>query len=258
VDQDAVYIQFSRVFQRHVVYHKNVDEAGNFKTEVLQSFEFLDEATAHYPGVTILAPKDLSFPPPTCSISFDDDDETGRGRKRARDKDECETTIAGMGLTSLCELEYPFQNVSQVPGWVPVNENLTDTLGYRYDQSQDAIRTLLSLVLTPRTNKEWFSLMNLPRHYDRLDEKRFAMRGMTSEMILTNYARLTQLFTGVLGLEFDDAEFAVCNFPQLCLYNSDELETMVRFLIAPLPPEDYVSVYMVADEGTRGSSVDCE
>lgn len=100
--------------------------------------------------------------------------------------------------------------------------------------------------------------MNLPRHYDRLDEKRFAMRGMTSEMILTNYARLTQLFTGVLGLEFDDAEFAVCNFPQLCLYNSDELETMVRFLIAPLPPEDYVSVYMVADEGTRGSSVDCE
>ena len=254
---DSMYIQFSRVFQRHVVYQiptnnqSEIDNPSNTPI-VLQSFEFLDEAMRQYPDVTkILAPKDLPFPPPTCSIEEVNIDENG---KREKDVDECETTIAGMGLTTLCELEYPFDNIHQVRGWTSSDNvnGYSDALGYRYDQSRDAIQTLLELVTTSESE------LNLPRHYFRLEEKRFALRGMTSDMIKSNYDKLVYLLGRVLEMKRMDVEFVLSNFPQLCLYDSEELKTMVDFLRSPLPPTEYVSVYLVADKGFDGANVDCK
>lgn len=261
LDPGTLYIQFSRVFQRHVVYQNNtdLDDSGNINAtpQVIQSYEFLDDATSQYPGVRILAPKDLPFPPPSCSLSFDDD-EPGRRGKRAREEDECETSLAGMGATSLCELEYPLENVNQVSGWTPVNDGRTDSLGYRYDQSEDAIQTLMKLVLTPEAD-QWMAELNLPRHYNRLTEKRVAMRGLTSERIRENHDRLLKMLGGeVLEMERLDVEFVLFNFPQLCLYDGEELKEMLRFLVSPLPPVDYEDVYLVADKDVDGSSVDCK
>ena len=237
------YIQFSRVFQRHVVYQNNTSlvsisgSSGNI--QVIQSFEFLDEAMQHYPGVKVLAPKDLPCPPPTCTI----DDDSGC-REEAVDIYDFETTVAGMGLISLCELEYPLENVNQVEGWASVDDWVT--------YANEARRTLLDLVRTPETE------LNLPRHFFRLDLKRFAMRGLTSETIKQNYIRLIYLLGGVLKMKRLDAEFVLSNFPQLCVYDSEELKTIIYFLISPLPPEEYVSVFLVADKGIGGSSVDCK
>lgn len=294
--EKTMFIQFSRVFQRHVVYRHqpsnndtNWDGIGDATmspatVEVLESFDFLDEATEKYPGIPVLAPKDLPFPPPTCSIEWDstEGDEGGTAmattlgaegeeggrvlRKRRTDveQDECETTVAGMGLTTLCELEYEFDCVecmsstnsleassssSQRQG--AENSNI-DQLGYQYDQARLAIQTLLRLVTTPE------SQVNLPRHFFRLDPKRFASRGLTSDVINKNYNRLTQLLSGTLEMKQRDIDFVMSNFPQLCLYNSDEVECMIQFLISPLPPQEFVSVVMVAEKGIGGASVDCE
>lgn len=250
--------------------------------EVLESFDFLDEATEKYPGIPVLAPKDLPFPPPTCSIEWDSTEgdeggtamattsgaegEKGGVRKRRTDveEDECETTVAGMGLTTLCELEYEFDCVECMSSTNPLeasssssqrqgaeNSNI-DQLGYRYDQSRLAIQTLLRLVTTPE------SQVNLPRHFFRLDPKRFASRGLTSDVINKNYSRLNQLLSGILKMKQRDIDFVMSNFPQLCLYNGDEVECMIQFLISPLPPQEFVSVVMVAEKGIGGASVDCE
>ena len=256
-NSDSMYIQFSRVFQRHVVYqnpthHSKIDNLSN-KPIVLQSFEFLDEAMKQYPNVSkIIAPRDLPFPPPTCSI---DDVDIERKDKREKEVDDCETTIAGMGLTTLCELEYPLDNVHQVRGWTSSDNDVdghTDALGYRYDQSREAIQTLLELVRTPESE------VNLPRHFFRLDLRRFALRGMTSDMIKSNYDRLVHLLGDMLEMEPMDLEFVLSNFPQLCLYDSEELKMMVDFLISPLPPPEYVSVFLVADKGVGAANVDCK
>jgi hypothetical protein len=276
-EDSSMYIQFSRVFQRHVVYRArnkvdiNWDGIGEAalsndksnQVEVVESFEFLDQANAKYPCVRMLAPKDLPFPPPTCSLEFNDKVEgvsrAGRRRRKAAEADEYETTIAGMGLTSLCELEYKYDNIELVSGWKssdlpsqPGFNSNTDELGYRYDQSRLAIQTLLKLVTTPASET------NLPRHYFRLELRRFASRGLTSDMIRRNYNRVVQMLSGLLRMQQLDIEFVLANFPQLCLYNSDELEEIIKFLILPLPPEEYVSVYMVADKGIGGESVDCK
>ncbi|KAL3798166.1 hypothetical protein HJC23_005727 [Cyclotella cryptica] len=295
-NQESMYIQFSRVFQRHVVYRHipsnndtnwdgigdttitSMTTASRSTEEVMESFEFLDEAMAKYPGIPVLAPKDLPFPPPTCSIEWDSNEDVeektlikttvdggvgGGARKRRADveQDECESTVAGMGLTTLCELQYEYDCVERMSttnsldassfqrqqGAVSSN---VDELGYRYDQSRLAIQTLLKLVTTPE------SQINLPRHFFRLDPKRFASRGLTSDVILKNHNRLVQLLSGVLGMKQRDIDFVLSNFPQLCLYNGDEVECMIDFLVSPLPQQEFVSVVMVAEKGIGGESVD--
>ena len=154
------------------------------------------------------------------------------------EEEECETTIAGMGLTSLCELEYESSP-----------ESTTDV-----EERSAALRTLMQLVSSE-------SSFMVPRHFFRLD-RRFSLRGLTSETIKQNHDRVVQLLSSEtpsgLAMERVDTGFVLSNFPQLCLYKSDELECMIRFLVSPLPPASYVSVTMVEDKGVGGSSVDCE
>lgn len=145
-----IYIQFSRVFQRHVVYqrHSGID-IGTATDKVIQSFEFLDDAVRSFPEAKqVLAPKDLPFPPPSCALVYPDEKNNkgllvSRGRLIDSDieEEECETTIAGMGLWTLCELEYDNDH----DGLTDHNVNSSGK-DDQHQQACDALRTLLQLV----------------------------------------------------------------------------------------------------------------
>eukprot|EP00571_Detonula_confervacea_P007920 CAMPEP_0172332500 /NCGR_PEP_ID=MMETSP1058-20130122/62469_1 /TAXON_ID=83371 /ORGANISM="Detonula confervacea, Strain CCMP 353" /LENGTH=1128 /DNA_ID=CAMNT_0013049791 /DNA_START=143 /DNA_END=3526 /DNA_ORIENTATION=+ len=259
-----IYIQFSRVFQRHVVYQRHSgidhDDANPHGTtdKVIQSFEFLDDAIQLFPETRVLAPQDLPFPPPSCSLVYPDENNDGGDRllvRRGRlidsdiEEEECETTIAGMGLWTLCELEYD----------AALNNTNSDK-DYHYQQAHEALRTLLQLVSSQ-------SSFTAPRHFFRLDPRRIAMRGHTSESIALNHERIVNLLscgmdgndeiskskTVGLAMDSSDVAFVLQNFPQLCLYNCGELESLVRFLLQPLPLAGSIpSVAIVADRGDDG------
>lgn len=179
-----------------------------------------------------------------------------RGRPIDSDVEEgeCETTIAGMGLWTVCELEYPDDS-----------GGLVDMMGDPA-KANDALRTLLGLVSSANTPIDF-----VPRHFFRLDPRRIAMRGLTSESIARNHARAVDLLSrgtegnsgeGVgLAMGPDDVEFVLQNFPQLVMYDADELRGLVRFLTDPVP-EEMMGVAMVADgrsgRGGAGAQVDCE
>ena len=248
VDAVSTTIRFSRVFQRHVVY----DEGER----VVQSFLFLDEAATAYPKARILAPLDLPFPPPSCRILYSEDDANVTTATRSRDRfidtsveeEECRTTIAGMGLLTLCELEYP------------TDGSVLDPVE-RYEQANLALRRLLELVS---------SADYMPRHFFQLDIRRFASKGLTVDRIDDNHARVVDLLSKVhfegkgwrragLGLDESDVKFVLSNFPQVCTYSCDELEMLIRFMMSPLPPhEEYPSVVLVAIGAEKAKEVDCE
>ncbi|KAL9186783.1 hypothetical protein ACHAXT_010503 [Thalassiosira profunda] len=267
---DDMYIQFSRAFQRHVVYRgkpsgDNTSSSGTFASddEVVQSFEFLDDAARSFPEARILAPCDLPFPPPSCSLVYPDDDDGvagsgGRDRRNSQqltvsrgrlidadvEEEECETTIAGMGLWTVCEFEYPSQGVG-----ASANPEL------QHEEANAALRTLLQLV-----SSESFVV---PRHFFRLDPRRLAMRGHTPASITMNHFRMVNLLScgggdgTAAGLAMDpsDVAFVLQNFPQLCLYDGGELEGLITFLLQPLPPDGTIpSVAMVADGRGLGST----
>ena len=241
-------IRFSRVFQRHVVY----DEGGR----VVESFLFVDEAASTYPNARILAPLDVPFPPPSCTLLYNEEDANVTTVTRSRDRyidtsieeEECRTSIAGMGLLTLCELEYP-PDGSDVLG--PMERN---------EQANLALRRLLELVS---------SADYAPRHFFQLDVRRFASRGLTVDRIEENHARIVDLLSkgcvegkwgrrAGLDLDESDVKFVLSNFPQICMYNCDELATLIRFLISPLPShEEHPSVVLVAIGAEKAQEVDC-
>ena len=267
----AYYIQFSRVFQRHVVYMTNSNptstQAITDDDRVIQSFQFLDDAISMYPRARIIAPRDVPFPPPLCTIDWtllsSSSVVVARNNKV---EEECESTIAGMGLFGLCELEYDIDNnidSHNLDGKCPVvpllggNEDDGNQQQQQYDeQSNEALRTLLQLVSSSSSSV-------VPRHFFRLDHRRFALGGHTRESIVINHARVASLLSRGyesdnigLAMSSSDVQFVLSNFPQLCLYDSHELESLIRFLLAPLPPSTIASVTLVADTGVGGEKVD--
>jgi len=260
--QPSTYIQFSRIYQRHVVYKRHNDNTNNNnKDEVIQSFLFLDDAINSYQSAQVLAPLDLPFPPPSCSLIYNTDENNtdttttsnqysliSRGRyiDSNIEEEECETTIAGMGLYTLCELEYNSKD----------DDVILDEI--KTDMANAALQKLLELVRSDN------SLIMIPRHFFRLDVRRFAQRGLTADKIVQNYARVVDLLSrrrekeeDGIGLAMDPKEvaFVMQNFPQLCLYSCDELEGLIQFLLQPLP-KSIPSVAMIADRGSDGSIVD--
>lgn len=277
---ESRYIQFSRVFQRHVVYQRHSSSSGMNNNvddqEVIQSFQFLDDAVKSFPKSQVLAPKDLPFPPPSCSLVYLDESNNKSDRiliSRGRiidsnvEEEECDTTVGGMGLWTLCELEYDASTVDS-------RETYQSS-----DQAHNALRTLLQLV-----SSESSSFNGVPRHFFRLDPRRIAMRGHTPQSITLNHARIVNLlscglndyandiadvdgigkvYKPVVGLAMDtfDVAFVMQNFPQLCLYDCVELENLVKFLLQPLPIAGSIpSVAMVADRAGdgRADNVNCK
>jgi len=268
------YIQFSRVFQRHVVYNTKTDTTTpTANDQVIQSFQFLDDAITSYPKARIVAPRDVPFPPPLCTIDWTLLSSSSSAVAAAgynKIEEECETTIAGMGLFGLCELEYDADNnhVHNRNGKYPVDTTTTATISdgnnanqqQQHDvQSNEALRTLLKLVSSSSSSV-------IPRHFFRLDHRRFALGGHTPESITINHARVVTLLSRArdggssssigLAMSSSDVAFVLSNFPQLCLYDTLELETFVRFLLAPLPPTNIPSITIVADTGVGGEKVD--
>jgi len=254
--QPSIYIQFSRIFQRHAVYkcHDDTDNT-NKHDEVIQSFLFLDDAINSYPTAQVLAPLDLPFPPPSCSLIYNNNENNtdspysliSRGRyiDSNIEEEECETTIAGMGLYTLCELEYNTKD----------DDVILDEM--KTDEANAALQKLLELVRSDN------SLIMIPRHFFRLDVRRFAQRGLISDKIVQNYARVVDLLSrrrekedGVgLAMDTKEVAFVMQNFPQLCLYSCDELEGLIQFLLQPLP-DNMPSLAIIADRGSDGSIVD--
>jgi len=278
---DMMYIQFSRVFQRHVIYKcQNINDPNpRGRMAIVQSYEFLDDAVKFFPQAQVLAPTDLPFSPPSCSLVYPDDENNegnsnnnshnhltvSRGRliDAEVEEDECETTIAGMGLWTLCELEYDGAAASNNGMDIQETNNANIDEEYQHKQAHAALRTLLSLVSSD-------SSIAVPRHFFRLDPRRIAMRGHTPHSVTLNHARVVSLLSckrdgegrsesTTVGLAMDpsDVQFVLQNFPQLCLYDCGELESLVRFLIQPLPPAGSIpSVALVADRGMGGANVD--
>lgn len=322
------YIQFSRVFQRHVVYRLRrlpapTTTAADINDEVIQSFPFLDEAIASYPNARLLAPKDIPFPPPSCIFNNDfyhlpnDDGDNGEKKEKNNhrstidsnvEENECETTIAGMGMYTLCDFEYNDNSV-----YSPIS----------HDEAHAALRTLLDLVSSSQSSSgsSAAAAVVVPRHFFKLDIRRLALMGHTPQSIHENYVRVVNLLGGgrysssqqqqqsrrndvnylsdggvqtrrrphnndfdaddidddssnsggvnnnnntFIGIGLSPTEIAdvLQNFPMLLLYNHEELECLLRFLISPLPMAGSIpSVTMVADrvgETSGAVSVDCE
>jgi len=324
------YIQFSRVFQRHVVHRCKRLPAPTTSTttdtneEVIKSFLFLDEAIASYPNARLLAPKDIPFPPPSCIFDNDfyhrpngDDIDMNSKKKNYRstidsnvEENECETTIAGIGMYTLCDFEYNDNTV-----YSPIS----------HDEAHAALRTLLELVSSSQSSSGSSAAaaaasVVVPRHFFKLDIRRLALMGHTPQSIRENYVRVVNLLGGgysgsqqqqqsrrknvgylsgggiqtrrrthigdfdagdnddddsnsggvnnnnntFIGIDLSPSEIAdvLQNFPMLILYNHEELERLLRFLISPLPMVGSIpSVTMVADRVGDISgvvSVDCE
>jgi hypothetical protein len=293
----SYYIQFSHAFQRHVVYSSSSLRRpnslnGNDSTrkqedgsvvDVVRSFQFLDEALSNYPKARVLPPLDMPYLPSSCfsntNSSNDDVDTT--------------TTIAGMGLWTLCDLDYnnnatvvANDHAQQLNIDNIVASSMSDDDGSSGDDvstttaeqnhknednsNNDALRTLLQLVSSntiPRGG---------PRHFFNLDPCRLALMGYkTSYSVIVNYNRVVHLLSSggssgsngssgtthtaaavaALALNELDVNFVMQNFPFLAIYNINELESVIRFMIQPLPDAGAIpTVTMIADRSSGSGS----
>ncbi len=70
--------------------------AVNGHNESMRSFQFLNKTMSSYPNARVPAPKDLRYPPPSCSMVYPDnnnDDNGGSSKKNHSNYN---------GVTSLC------------------------------------------------------------------------------------------------------------------------------------------------------------
>jgi len=193
---------------------------------------------------------------------------------------ECDESsdIAGMGLTTLCELEYDDAARFEAAAAEDDDDDDDDKGGNdggggggggEHDENDRHQQ---------RTFRGW-------RRRRRLDPRRFALSGHTPMSISENHARVVDLLgrcggggrvvraggggdddddDAAVGLALDATgiAFVMRNFPSLCAYDADEVEELVTFLLRPLPePGAFPSVAMVADGsrfGGDGADVDCE
>ena len=267
-------VQFSHAFQRHVVHTSSLRRRNGILVEnddderrvVVRSFQFLDEAISYYPSARVIPPLDMPYPPPSCFNNNEEEEEI-----------ESETTtIAGMGLWTLCDFDYSnhsntkkHENDGEDDSKRNNNNNTND--------DHDAVRTLLKLVSSntmPRGG---------PRHFFNLDPTRLACMGYTtSQSISVNYNRVVNLLSsgkssgssGIatnrdgdnggpahksavasLALNESDVNFVMQNFPFLAIYNVYELEALIQFMIQPLPDAGTIpTVTMIADRSSGSSA----
>jgi hypothetical protein len=290
------YIQFSHAFQRHVVssssssllrpnnLNGNDDKRDGGVVDVVQSFQFLDEALSYYPKARVLPPLDMPYLPSSCFSNT-----------KSCSNDVDSTTIAGMGLWTLCDLDYNNNNAIGVANDHDQQfniDNIASSSSMSGDGSggdcssiittaeqnhknednsnNDSLRTLLQLVSSntiPRGG---------PRHFFNLDPYRLALMGYkTSYSVIENYNQVVHLLSSgggsgsngssgtthtaaavaALALNESDVNFVMQNFPFLAIYNINELESLVRFMIQPLPDVGVIpTVTMIADRSSGSAS----
>ena len=277
----SYYVQFSHAFQRHVVRTSSLRRRNGVLVEndddderrvVVRSFQFLDEAISFYPTAHVVPPLDMPYPAPSCFNNNEEEEEEVEGET---------TTIAGLGLWTLCDFDY-----GSAAATAEEHENDGEDDSKRNNNNttdnHDAVRTLLKLVSSntiPRGG---------PRHFFNLDPTRLACMGYTtSQSVSVNYDRVVNLLSsgksngsgGIatnrdgdngghvhksavasLALNESDVNFVMQNFPFLAIYNVNELEALIQFMIQPLPDAGTIpTVTMIADRsGSSANNMDVD
>ena len=71
-----------------------------------------------------------------------------------------------------------------------------------------------------------------------------------NDTITSNFGKFQKLMENALGLDFGETRSRIiAPFPQVCLYDLNDIAERLAFLLAPLPPRDCL---------TAGTEVDCE
>lgn len=254
------YVRFSRAYQRHVVYNcTDMRKQGKSYVkhecqcdQTIESFEFLDDALAKYPNITIDKLHDVGL---------------------EKDELDYELIVAGMGTI-------PSANV------LTIKEKKLDT-----EKSKSVLYYLGNIDFTGQQSRYPIGSSELEKMRDsfihqlgkEVSPKRF--QSHTKESIQHNYNRLIDLLTrgrerkifssghsdnilmqltkSGLSCTESEARALISSFPQLCLYDIHELEERIRFLISPMDEEFLESVRVGAKPG-RGrkgkgtNDIDCK
>jgi len=233
--QKKICIRFSRAFQLHVVFQTDKGRLFDYHDdEVLESFSFLDEALEKYPHAELLKLTDIGV---------------------TNDNTDFELILAGMGIIpSIAMMTTSSHNASDKK-----DENISADShiesGFISDgKGYESLKYLTSLVLSGHKHQ----MSRFRENFMHMLENNISMRRFaahTPESIRYNYENTIGILTrgknyGIspmevsngassnflpIGLGFTEAgaKTLIIDFPQLCLYETHELEERIRLMISP-------------------------
>lgn len=210
------HIKFSRAFQRYVVFtcekmdSCTLDECSS--SDIIGSFRFLDDAVKSFPNAQIEKLADIAV---------------------KEDQVDHQLTLGGMGTASISEMVEPC-NVStdSVRRAFQYLQSLSSSTGHRKSlpssQSIYSVSPLRFAQHSPDT---------IQHNYNRVMDLLTRGRSRKYKEKPSNGLLGKDLFSITkVGLAFEEsvARAVISEFPQLCLYDVQELEDRIRFFISPL------------------------
>ena len=226
-EEEEYAIRFSRCYQRHVVYDKKK------KNRIIESFLFLDEAQKEYPNAIIIPLHDEAGTITSSSSS-------SSSSSMMQEEEFFPSILAGMGTTRTI-IMLQSSSSSKEEG----------TKGEK--EADEALAYLSSLAYT-RNHQRHFSAASsedMKRQIGLALRRRISKTRLqihTSDTLLRNYNRIMDLFTrgsanqkdrlpmaNNIGLSMteSDARRVISDFPQLCLYDFQQLEQRISFFLSP-------------------------
>lgn len=237
-DLSHEYIRFSRAFQRHVVYSKsNSKKNPDYKCDrVVESFLFLDEAIDKYPLARIEPLEDIGC---------------------RNENEDPNIIIAGMGIIPSSSMQV--QDISMESKELETIEYLVLLAlgGSRTSSSRNmenmkrSVQDNLIRNVAPSRIK-FQNPSKMIRNYDKLID--LLTRGRARSSTSSEYNGTDSLILGLtksgLGLSEIEARSVISSFPQLCLYDLNDLENKLRFFLAPFNETIWLS------EGNRSTRIE--
>ncbi len=214
---EHTYIRFSRAFQRHVVYKCSkqaglcsMDDCNN--GHVIGSFMFLDSARTAFPNAHVVKLRDIA-------VNDNEDDHV--------------LTIGGMGTTKMSEfVSSCIISSDKMQRAYDYLASISSNVGHRKSmppsQSIYAISPLRFAQHSPDT---------IHHNYNRVMDLLTRGRSRKYTGKSSNTSSSNDLFSITkVGLAFEEsvARSVISEFPQICLYDVQELEDRIRFLISPM------------------------
>jgi|AntRauTorckE5430_2_1112549.scaffolds.fasta_scaffold02170_5 uncharacterized small protein (DUF1192 family) len=255
--EEDTYIRFSRAFQRHVVYkssdtrkQKSVSICHDWQCDhTLESFVFLDEAMEEYPNATLDRLLDIG---------------------EMRDEDDFELILAGMGIIpSSMMLTKRSQDTNTGDGIQALyylgskamsgqRIHLPPSGSNQFNQLRDTYIQKLGLEISPKRFESHTPEL-IRQNYDLVVD--LLTRGSDKSVVGTREgSMLTQLAKFGLAFTEADAKAVIADFPQLCLYDINELEERIKFLTSPIELQTCTldKVKKVRTRNAKKVGVDCE
>lgn len=218
---EHTYIRFSRAFQRHVVYKcsKQADLCSMddcINGHVIGSFMFLDSALAAFPNAHIVKLRDIAV--------HDNEDD--------HDHDHV-LTIGGMGITKMSELisscTISSEKMQRAYDYL---ESISSYVGHRKSMSPSQSIYSISPLRFAQHSPD-----TIHHNYNRVMDLLTRGRSRKYQGQSPNASLNNDLFSITkVGLAFEEsvARTIISEFPQICLYDVQELEDRIRFLISPI------------------------